>query len=331
MDILLTFDYELYFGSPTGTVERCMIKPTEALERIAQRHGIPMVFFVDIGFLIRLERELENHPTLTGDYRKICDQLNRLSRNGHELQLHIHPHWEDSSFDGKQWICDVSRYKLSDFTKEEILRIVRTYSERLQEFTGVGAVRAFRAGGWCVQPFDRISEALSEAGITIDSSVFPGGHFNSREYAYDFRTAPNQSNWKFNLDPLLAEENGQFTEIPISSRIESPYFYWKLFLLGRIKPGYYRPIGDGNPMPAPGYRKKLLTQYTTQPVSVDGYNASRLNASLSQHEKKSAKQLVAIGHPKALSPYSLDAIERFIEEHKHKHRFCGYNTIQSSS
>jgi hypothetical protein len=328
MDILLTFDYELYFGSPTGSVQRCMIKPTEQLEKIAQRHGIPLVFFVDIGFLIKMERELEKHPSLTGDYRLICDQLFRLSKSGHELQLHIHPHWEDSNYDGWQWNCDVSRYKLADFPKEEIQRIVSSYCKRLQEFTHTGYVRAFRAGGWCVQPFEVMSEALSAAGIKIDSSVFPGGHFNSREYSYDFRKAPQQSNWQFAVDPLQEEENGQFTEIPISSRIESPYFYWKLFLLGRIKPGYYRPIGDGNPMPAPGYRKKLLTQFTTQPVSVDGYNASRLNASLLQHENKKAKQLVVIGHPKALSPFSLDAIDMFIKEHKQRHRFCGYNAIQ---
>ncbi|MFM9009266.1 MAG: hypothetical protein ACKORE_11895, partial [Bacteroidota bacterium] len=198
-------------------------------------------------------------------------------------------------------------------------------------FAGLGKSLAFRAGGWCVQPFDRMAEALAEVGIKIDSSVFPGGHYQSREYDYDFRDAPDQTRWKFNLDPLLEDENGLFTEIPISSRTESPYFYWKLFLLGRLKPKYYRPIGDGNPMPAPGYRKKLLTQYTTQPVSVDGYNAVRLGAALSQHEKQNAQQLVVIGHPKALSPFSLDAIERFIEEQKHKHRFCGYNTILSSS
>jgi peptidoglycan/xylan/chitin deacetylase (PgdA/CDA1 family) len=327
MQILLTFDYELYFGSPTGTVENCIIKPTELLMQIARKHSIPLVFFIDIGFIVRMENELNKHPVLHSSYKLICQQLDQLVREGHELQLHIHPHWEDSYFDGNEWKCNVSRYKLSDFPPTEIQRIIQSYSDRLKSFTGTTPPNTFRAGGWCVQPFGLVKTGLEQAGITIDSSVFRNGHFKSEQYAYDFRQAPDKSSWKFSADPLLEEENGRFTEIPISSRSESPFFYWKLFLLGRLNPAHYRPIGDGQAMPAPGYRKSLLTSYTTQPVSVDGYNASRLDTSLKEHSEKGLKQMVVIGHPKALSPYSLLALDQFIARQKQTHRFCGFHSF----
>ena len=54
---------------------------------------------------------------LKKDYDLITQQIQKLSAEGHDVQLHIHPHWEDSTFDGIEWIFDTNRYKLSDFSK----------------------------------------------------------------------------------------------------------------------------------------------------------------------------------------------------------------------
>ncbi len=44
MNIFLTFDYELFFGEKTGTVEKCMINPTNELLKISKKYSIPMTF-----------------------------------------------------------------------------------------------------------------------------------------------------------------------------------------------------------------------------------------------------------------------------------------------
>lgn len=325
MNIFLTFDYELYFGERTGTVERCITGPTEMLTQMAETAGIRLVHFVDIGFLIRLEAEMKKFPALGNDYTLLCRQLEKLHRNGHDLQLHIHPHWEDSYYDGDKWVCDVTRYKLADFSPAEISDIVRRYKTRLSAFTGPEHIHTFRAGGWCIQPFDLLRDPLLENGIHIDSSVFANGHYSSEQYAYDFRGAPLSGRWKFDNDPLTPSEEGRFTEIPISSIYNSPLFYWRLFLLGRMNPYLHKPLGDGVPVAAPGQRFGLLTRWTHNTVSVDGYNASLLNRALRQHRRLNKSDMVVIGHPKALTRYGLNALEKFVQRHKTTHRFTTFN------
>lgn len=329
MNIYLTFDYELYFGNKTGSVSRCITEPTRLLMEVAEKHQIRLCQFVDIGFLIRLEAEMKRFPSLASDHSLICSQLELLWKNGHDLQLHIHPHWEDSFYDGEKWVCNVQRYKLADFSQADISDIVSRYKKRLEGFTGSSEVFAYRAGGWCVQPFKKLQHALKQEGIKVDSSVFKEGHYRSDLYQYDFRNAPDLSSWKFNEDPLQPSENGDFTEIPIASIRQSPLFFWKLFLLGRINPGFHKPLGDGVPVSSPGYRKRILTRFTNNTVSLDGYNAKHLQKALNQHIKKEMKEMVVIGHPKALSMFGLKTLESFIASNSMKHHFTTFREQKS--
>lgn len=330
MQVFLTFDYELYFGARTGTLQKCILEPTELLLGVARRQGIKLCMFVDVGYLLRLEQEAQKHAKLGPELTALLDQLDTLVAEGHDLQLHIHPHWEDSSFNGDVWHCNVSRYKLADFDDQAIHRIFSTYKERLEQITGRNKVFAFRAGGWCIQPFHRLKDAMQANGLKVDSSVFPGGYFRSEHYDYDFRSAPESSFWRFSSDPLVPLNNGEFIELPISSIRQSPFFYWRLFILGRLFPKYHKPLGDGEPIPAPGQRFQLLTRNTIQTVSADGFNANSLQRALDQASGKSAAHLVVIGHPKALSRYSIRKLEAFIIHNKFKHTFTTFLNEKNS-
>jgi len=324
MKILLTFDYELYFGESTGTQQLCMIRPTDELIKIAARHGVAFSFFADCGYLARLEQLKDNDNNLNEDYQAAASQLKQLATKGHDVQLHIHPHWEDSSYSNKGWKMDISRYRLHQFPAKEIERIISDYAAVLTRITGQ-ALHTFRAGGWCLQPFDALSASLKKAGIRAESSVFREGYEKSEHYFYDFRNCPDKDWWRFEADPVTENENGSFIEIPIHSLRVSPLFYWKLYLLGRLNPSYHKPIGDGKPMLSKGYKKRLLTQYTKQVLSVDGYNARLLQRETDRLNKKGSSCLVVIGHPKALSPYSLKMIDEYIARNKGKHRFITYS------
>lgn len=321
MNIFVTFDYELYFGARTGTVERCITGPTDLLTAVADKTGVKFTHFVDTCFLLRLKSEMQRFASLRKDYDLLTQQMERLWKSGHDLQLHLHPHWEDSYYDGEKWVCITRRYKLSDFPAEEIPAMVQRNKAELANYADASGIKAFRAGGWCVQPFEHIRTALHQEGIKIDSSVFPGGVYSSAHYAYDFRGAPEQGRWTFHSDPMKTASQGDFTEIPISSIYNSPFFYWRLFLLGHLHPYRHKPLGDGVPIAAPGQRRRLLTRWTHNTVSVDGYNARLLSSALRQHERMNKSDMVIIGHPKALSRYGLTALEQFIERTKNKHPF----------
>ena len=118
MNIYITLDYELFFGKSSGTLDNSIIKPTEELLEIIDSLNIKANFFVDAGYLVNLEMLSNEHPQLKKDYQKVTQQIKKLAQDGHSIELHIHPHWEDSYYDGNNWIFDTKRYKLSDFLEE---------------------------------------------------------------------------------------------------------------------------------------------------------------------------------------------------------------------
>jgi len=321
MNIYLTLDYEIYFGRVHGTVEECILKPTRELMRIAKAHQVRMTYFVDVGFIRKLDEFRKQFPQLEKDYQDIVAQVKALSEQGHDCQLHIHPHWEDSSYNGTSWDIDVSRYKLADFEEAQVYRIVKEYHQTLTEITNK-PVTTYRAGGWCLQPFSKVHRAFEELGVTIDSTVFRGGFNDNSPYFYDFRKTPEATRWHFNTD--LCEENkeGSFLEVPITSQSYSPLFFWQLFGWGRLNPKNHKPMGNGFPVPSGSGKKKLLTQTTHHPVSLDGYfvtGLSRAVRNVAQAGK--GEDVVIIGHPKACTYFSLKRLEKFIKKHKADHNF----------
>ena len=78
-------------------------------------------------------------------------------------------------------------------------------------------------------------------------------------------------------------------------------------------------------MAAPGQRKKMLTQFTNCTVCIDGYNAHLLQRALDNQLRKNSNHTVVIGHPKALSRYSIQKLEEFIEKNKKIHHFTTYS------
>jgi hypothetical protein len=323
MQIFLTYDYELFFGNPTGSVEKCIIEPTNFLLSIAERTGINMVFFIDVGYLKKLIEFKEEFPIVQEEYNQVIAQIEEMVATGHDCQLHIHPHWEDCTHDGTNWQMRTDRYKLDDFNDADIEQIVISYKEILENITKK-KVTSYRAGGWCLQPFDRIQGVFEKIGIKLDSTVFPGGKFTAGNYYYDFTNAPSKSKWKFSNDLIEEDVNGPFWEYPISNNFYSPPFFWKLFGLGRLKPKQHKPIGDGYPMPSPGLRKKMLSKGMNLSASSDGYFVTKLHSILKNNEAKGFNEMVIIGHPKACTHFSLNRLEQFIQSNKNKHEFLTF-------
>ncbi|MBK9191236.1 MAG: hypothetical protein IPM77_06810 [Crocinitomicaceae bacterium] len=330
MNIFLTYDYELYFGNQTGTAEKCILNPTDKLKEIASKTGIKMVFFIDTGYLKKLQEFSQKYESVKTEYNKVVNQIKTLVKEGHDCQLHIHPHWEDCKHDGSKWIMKTSRYKLSDFSDDEIEKIVLEYQKILQDITQKN-VNIYRAGGWCIQPFSRLKKSFEKAGLVLDSSVFPGGKNTDGNYHYDFTGTPDKSTWKFSSDICKEDPNGNFKEIPISSHFYSPLFFWKLFLKGRIKPQLHKPVGDGYPMPSPGMRKKMLTKGMLLSASADGYFVTKLESVLKQNQLKGFTEMVVLGHPKANTPYALNELESFIMNNKNKHRFLTFSDLLNNA
>lgn len=328
MNVFLTFDYELFFGSDTGSVQKCMIEPTNWLLEISKKYNAPMTFFVDVGYIIALERQLEMHAILKIDYDLVIGQIRAMIDSGSDVQLHIHPHWEKSTFDGEKWkIVTQNAYKLADFSPTERERIIRTYKAKLDEIIG-RKTHTFRAGGWCIQPFDQLEKLFQELEIRYDTSVFPGGRMEAGEYAFDFRHAPRKDRYRFQSDVCVEYEQGFFTEFPIASYRYSPLFYWRLYVLGRLNPVNHKMIGDGIFMSQPGRKKQVLTHFTWNHASTDGFYATKLRKITQRAMRLKSENLVVIGHPKSCTLYSLKLVEKYVKSIANLCCFTTFNSLK---
>lgn len=311
MKIYLTLDYELFFGR-SGSPQKCILEPTDRLAEICDRRNARCVFFVDAGYLEKLCTYSQRFPQLERDREQVAGQIQRLSRSGHEIQLHVHPHWEGTVYDGTQWVFDMKRYRLDTFSDAAALDIFGRYVRAITSITQK-PVLAFRAGGWCIQPFAKFQPAFEQFNIAVDSTVFTGGKNTTESEWYDFTGAPDEDCWRFQTDPCKSEPNGKFTEFPIASYRVSPTFFWRLAVTKIIKSRLHRSFGDGVPSAnSPGQLTRLLTTFSNSVVSLDGYKSSFLMKAYKAAKRRHRKHFVVIGHPKALSEYSLTKLDYFL-------------------
>jgi hypothetical protein len=302
-----------------------VLAPSNALVNLANHHGVPLVFFVDAAWLLRMREVARRHPSLMADHDRVMHQLQTFADEGHELQLHVHPHWFDSHWVDGAWSMDLRRYRLQEFPDEQIGTIVRDCTLLLRTLAGRTPVAAYRAGGWCVQPFQRLAPALQQAGIRIDSTVYPGGRQQGTGPWHDFTQAPPASRWRFASDPLRPDAHGSFLEVPIASHRVSPAFYWQLALVRKLGLAGHRSRSNGEAMPLSraDVARKLLRR-TTSVVSFDGLKAGLLEDAYAAYRRRRSEDFVIMGHPKALTRYAFAQLDQFLRRHAHE-RFVGLN------
>ncbi|MBF0138076.1 MAG: hypothetical protein H7833_19740 [Magnetococcus sp. DMHC-1] len=330
MNILVTFDFELFMGRRQGTVERCLATPVRELLRIGQRFGVRFTFFVDTCFLLRLAELSPQHRALASMRDETLHILGQLLAAGHELQLHLHPHWHSATFAAAGWHFDMDTFALPRLADDTLAHIVADNSHFLRTLAGKEAVFVHRGGGWSIQPFAKVAPALARAGLWMDSSVIPGAVRHHPWQPYDFRMAPTGSRWRFENDPAQADPQGRFIQIPITPMTLTPLFHWRLAFSRHLGGKNQHMYGDGHAIQMEGGETMTkLTRTTLSPVSLDGFKAGYLQTALALHQKKSTPgdDFVIIGHPKAMSPFSMACLETFVAAQVERHRFVTYRDL----
>ncbi len=321
MKVVFTLDYELFLGSKTGSVERCFIEPLERMVEMTEKFDIKFTLFVDATYLLRLTEYAEKFPVLKTSLELIADHLRRLHEEGHDIQLHIHPHWAYSTYDGTQWYLDEQHYKLSDLTEREASLIFARAKETLENIVGK-SVCAFRAGGFSTQPTERLVKLFDENNIFIDSSVYPGNCYKSSHQDYDYRECPKKSIYRFNSNICNEDINGRILEIPLTTYPLLPTFYWGMVFRKLLNRAKHRMIGDGIAVKTTNESiKERLTQRSIGFATIDGYKIRYLYDAYLLARKREQEVFCVLGHPKLATPYSLNNLRRFCDKVKHEVEF----------
>jgi len=219
-DVILTFDYELFFGENSGTLYRSVLYPTSMILEALKTVNGKAVFFVDYLMLKRLLNE--NRDTKL-QAEIVIDQLMKIVRQGSLIELHLHPHWLDAIYKGNGFwdFSDFSHYSLSSLPEDTVTELFDEGTEFLTNIAKAVSynyrVKAFRAGGWSIEPFSHLRKGLVKSGVYIDSSVIPGMIIRKDYYEVDFSKAPDLDYYFFSDCINDSSPNGEFCEVPITT------------------------------------------------------------------------------------------------------------------
>ena len=317
MKTLLTLDYELFLGAKTGSVENCLLSPMDQILRVTSHSNAKFTLFVDASYLYMLDSLRKEHVSLEQDFKAICNHLRDLQKQGHDLQLHIHPQWYFSEYDGKEWHLDTKHYKLRDVVEKQMMELFMKSKSLLDSIIDKKTI-AFRAGGFSAQPTDLLGRLFNASGIRVDSSVCPGTSYDSDCQKYDYTVVPQKNAYHFSKDICQEECDGEFMEVPISMIKVSPVFHWKLALTKlAVKFGggaEYKRMGDG--LSVKTTSSSIFTRMT-QPVqtmaTIDEFKASLLKRAYQQALKNGNDYFCVLGHPKLATPYSVRKLGEFCD------------------
>lgn len=324
--LLFTFDYELYLGRNSGSVANCLLAPTQKILEILQRFKIKAVFFIDTLYLFRLKEVSAYSKDALEDYNKIKQQLTFISKQGHYLYLHLHPHWLDAKYNHEtnKWdLSDSSNFSFVNFTQEKIFHLFKISIEILNKFVQHKYPEyplGYRAGGLFIQPFELFYESFIQFNVQYDFSVLRNAVLVSdNNLIFDFLKIPqNVYVYNFEKDPCMLDNNGSFKEYTLNT--VEVFGIWKL-----INSFYFRVVskftndfkyGDGQPTNNSSFIKFSEQKKYGKLISIESFSIENLmpiKLLLYVNFLKINNYMHWISHPKLVSRNSLKYFSNFLK------------------
>ena len=324
--LILTIDYEVFLGSKTGDLQDVLIEPTYKLMKILKLNGSKMTVFWDVLHYYAICKWIQFYPYLSKEKELIEQQILDLVNEGHDVQMHIHPHWLDAKYVEGKWIFDYSHFSIHKLSSIDdkcdentiigCLSLAKNLMESVIRQTKPDyVVRAYRAGGYLIEPFSLLRDAFLKLEIGIDSSVCPDMSNECIPFPLDFRDYPSKVAYRFSNTPRFVDEMGPFVEYPITIFKLSPFFRVKRWIHSKLskKSGAFLG-GKGVVFP----HNKLTTWHkirqifgkTTVQLTTDGGDEYIYDYTISNAPDDS----VMILHPKMQTDQAFSYLEQLLKD-----------------
>lgn len=331
--IFLTFDYELPLGGITRSYDHSLFSPTLELLDLAEDLNVPFVFFADILSFIKFkEWKIEDY---TNPFK---EQIKQILQAGHDVQLHLHPHWLESVFKSGRFIPS-GKYTLASFAGNpyplNIEGIIETGTKELNKigrevFKDYNCI-AYRAGGYNLVPeTSEILRTLYKYGIRFDSSICRGYYYVSDSSLVDYRYVPDLPNWYLPFDGKLSkpgEVKESILEIPIAGKPKGLFEMPTSFKMKKYKNRAVENRGKIVHTTTSDVNKneKIKQLLSSRMLTVDnhtyapGYLMKILDYNIKRHERYDKIMLSLIGHPKSMDSYHYHLLSSFVKKAKEKY------------
>lgn len=334
INLLVTADYELFLGRNFVGHDSVLFDPTEQLMTRCEALGIGVTFFADVCSVWAHRKFGQN------DYAdKFETQMQDALKRGHDVQLHLHPHWLNSIWSEDGWQVATDRMYLAEFGFDDgvdaapaiIKRGVDYLHQLLQAVAPDYRCTAFRAAGLALQPQEQeLISALLENGIKIDTSIAKNLTLQLDTIKIDYRQVPAAANWYLAPANGIAQDAGAgLLEIPIAT-FRCGLLSRLGFLSRRLRSiGMRRGAGISrstrqtrwsNVCTMLRYNLRYLYGSPLFSLSCDtkGHNLDMLlnglERYLEQHSDSSPIYVAMINHPKLMFDEQFDLLESFVDK-----------------
>lgn len=325
-NLLLTFDYELFLGKRSGSVYNCILLPTELILKSLSKFNLKCaIFFVDTTYIWRL-KQIDN-PSAIEDLNTLITQLTKIIRSGHFIFPHLHPHWIDAVYINEinEWdLSNKSKYRFHTIepeTQDQLFRFSIDFIQDIQKRAGVQySIDSYRAGGWCIQPFEEFKPFFDKYGLKNDFSILKDFSLNDKDAFYNFENFPSRFIYPFSENIGKIEVNGHYLAYSITSihisklkHLINKFFLKVIFKLG------YNNFGDG--MSARKVQHPELDQtsenayFTKKEIEMTSIELmTSIKSDIYRSFIKDNSLIHFISHPKMISSHNIRCFNHFLKD-----------------
>ena len=181
-------DWELS-GNGLGDIRELQFRPMRQLVDLYTAKGIRGSFNAEVMQQLSFRKHQEAHREL----RELADEwdhnVRETFRQGHDIQLHIHPQWSEAEYDGCRWSL-TGDWSILNYESETAYRMLcdgKEYLERLlRPLNPSYRCVSYRSGSWCIAPSPHMLQLLVKLGIVFDMSIVGGVRYETRNIKLDY-------------------------------------------------------------------------------------------------------------------------------------------------
>lgn len=181
-------DWELS-GNGSGDARALQFKPMRELIGLYKEFGISGSFNAEVMQQLSFRDNSSRHSLLKELADGWDEHVIDAYREGHDIQLHIHPQWRNSEYADGKWKL-TSDWSILNYEPGEAREMIfrgKDYLESLlRKIDPNYRCVSYRSGAWCIAPSPFMLNLLVEAGIVFDMSIVAGVRYNTRHINLDY-------------------------------------------------------------------------------------------------------------------------------------------------
>ena len=181
-------DWELG-GDGSGDARELQFAPMRELVCVYNSYGIRGSFNAEVMQQLTFRKFQDQHPEL----KVLADEwdaaIKDTFRQGHDVQLHVHPQWSSAEYKDGKWNLQ-GDWSILNYARDDARQMIartKAYLENLLRAVDPNYVCvSFRSGSWCIAPSPFLLNLLADLGIVFDMSIVGGVRYETRHIELDY-------------------------------------------------------------------------------------------------------------------------------------------------